>query len=156
MTGIYLLIKDGGVVYVGQSINIERRIKQHTDKEFDSYEAIKCDGDLLDSAEAFYITLHNPKYNKRKYEINTNIKKPKEKRELTEEEKEKQREEFINFLKEKRIREKNKLMSTLEVDFEWFMEKEWSFLEWKEISVAIDEFKRFARKEFKRKDKESR
>ena len=64
MTGIYFLKQGEKVVYVGQSVNIENRVKQHTDKEFDSYHYIECSNDLLDSTELAFITLYQPIYNK--------------------------------------------------------------------------------------------
>ncbi len=63
MTGIYFLKQRDSVVYIGQSINIKARIKQHVDKEFDSYDVIECDVDLLDTTEMSFIMMHRPKYN---------------------------------------------------------------------------------------------
>ena len=74
MIGIYLLKKGGVVVYVGQSINIEQRIKQHKDKKFDDYMTIECEKNLLNETEEAYILLFNPKYNIKKAEINTHKK----------------------------------------------------------------------------------
>ena len=69
MIGIYLLKKKNKVVYVGQSINIHRRVEQHKDKEFDSYDFIECDKSLLNCTEEFYILRYNPIYNKKRSEI---------------------------------------------------------------------------------------
>lgn len=73
MIGIYLLKKNDKVVYVGQSINIEQRIKQHkkSEKKFDDYMSIECDKNLLNETEESYILLFNPKYNIKRAEINT-------------------------------------------------------------------------------------
>ncbi len=78
MIGIYLLMMGNDVVYVGQSVNIDRRIKEHKQekkKEFDSFFPMPCDISNLDSSEAMLILVHNPKYNKQKYEISVNVKK---------------------------------------------------------------------------------
>jgi hypothetical protein len=48
MTGIYFLIKDSRIVYIGQSTNIEKRVISHKyDKDFDSYRTILCDSQML-------------------------------------------------------------------------------------------------------------
>ena len=65
--GIYFLIRDHHVVYVGQSIsNILVRIAAHTrDKEFDSYAVIPVDDPSIDlnTLEAAYIYQLEPHYN---------------------------------------------------------------------------------------------
>lgn len=60
-TGIYFLIKDKRVVYVGQSINISSRMIAHIRNgvDFDAYSIVQCDGAQLDLLESFYI--HNLK-----------------------------------------------------------------------------------------------
>lgn len=64
MIGIYLLKKNGRVIYVGQSKNIEMRVSQHR-CEFDDYEAIPVlDVKLLDSEEKKYIRKYQPELNK--------------------------------------------------------------------------------------------
>lgn len=72
MVGIYFLKKEDEIVYVGQSINIHRRVEQHKDKDFDDYSFIECEKSLLDCTEEFYILKCNPKYNKRRFEIKVN------------------------------------------------------------------------------------
>ena len=77
--GIYLLKKNEEIVYVGQSIDIDLRIKTHKKeaiKEFDSIHIIKCSRENLDSAEAFYIHYYMPKYNKKLYEIRVETNPP--------------------------------------------------------------------------------
>ena len=69
MVGIYFLKQKNKVVYVGQSINIYRRVEQHKDKIFDSYDFIECDKNLLNSNEEFFILAYNPIYNKKRAEI---------------------------------------------------------------------------------------
>jgi len=76
MIGIYFLKKNKEVVYVGQSIDIERRVKEHSkEKEFDDYSYIECDKSLLNSMEQSFILQYNPKLNIAKYEISTIPKK---------------------------------------------------------------------------------
>ena len=65
--GIYFLIRDGEIVYVGQSTcNILERIARHTrDKVFDSFTVIHMTSDVdLDRLEAEYVYQLNPEYNK--------------------------------------------------------------------------------------------
>jgi molybdopterin converting factor small subunit len=62
--GIYFLIKDESVVYVGQSINIAQRIANHkTTKDFDTFTYIQCKPENLNTIEAMYIDRLKPKYN---------------------------------------------------------------------------------------------
>lgn len=65
MTGVYFLIKNGLVVYVGQSSNVEKRIITHrnSEKQFDSYRVISCDESLLLYYERRWIKRFKPKYN---------------------------------------------------------------------------------------------
>jgi len=66
MIGIYFLKSNDVVVYVGKSIQIESRIKQHTKegiKKFDNYCFVECNQEILSETEEFYILFHNPKYN---------------------------------------------------------------------------------------------
>lgn len=80
--GIYLLKRKNKVVYVGQSKNVHRRIGQHKDKTFDSYEIIECSESLLNCTEEFYILSHNPIYNKKRAEIKVSCNSMKEKRKI--------------------------------------------------------------------------
>ena len=44
--GVYFLFNKDNLIYIGQSINIFRRLNQHIkNKNFDSYSFIKCDTD---------------------------------------------------------------------------------------------------------------
>lgn len=75
ITGVYFLKKDNKVVYVGQSVDIHRRIIEHKRvKEFDSYDFVECDKNLLDSTENSFIMHYNPILNIRKALINTSPK----------------------------------------------------------------------------------
>lgn len=62
--GVYFLIHEKKVVYVGQSINVFSRIFTHTQsKEFDSYVFVPCDKDMLDKLESLYIHFLSPPLN---------------------------------------------------------------------------------------------
>jgi len=82
MIGIYFLKQKDEVVYVGQSINIHRRIEQHKDKKFDNYSYIQCSKDMLNCTEEAYILRFNPIYNKRKAELTIGCDSLKEKSKL--------------------------------------------------------------------------
>ena len=65
-SGIYFLIKDNVIVYVGQTRNSESRIYSHfndASKEFDSYSFIPCHEDELNDMEAYYVVTLNTEYN---------------------------------------------------------------------------------------------
>lgn len=65
ITGVYFLIKETEIVYIGQSINCPKRIAEHTkDKDFDNFTIIKCERDELDILESLYIFKFEPKLNK--------------------------------------------------------------------------------------------
>ena len=56
--GVYFLIENDRVVYVGQSINVYTRIYTHMkdrQRQFDSYTYIPCEADELDVLESLYI-----------------------------------------------------------------------------------------------------
>jgi len=62
--GIYFLIRNSKVVYVGQSRDIDRRIASHKlDKIFTSYRYILCDEDRLLHYEKRLIRLFRPELN---------------------------------------------------------------------------------------------
>lgn len=62
---VYFLIDGKNVVYVGQSVRIHSRIKQHVkDKDFDRIIWIQVPKLLLSKIENFYIQLLKPRYNK--------------------------------------------------------------------------------------------
>lgn len=63
MSGIYFLLKDNIVVYVGQSLNVYRRILEHKRKDFDSFRVIACDECKLLEYERRWIKRFNPIYN---------------------------------------------------------------------------------------------
>lgn len=64
--GVYFLIKDNEIVYVGQSINVIARIMNHAREgriEFDGFTIIECDASLLNEIETHYIVQFCPPYN---------------------------------------------------------------------------------------------
>lgn len=64
--GIYFLIQNNNIVYVGQSSELIHRISNHEkDRKiiFDGYSYIKCPKEILDDLEAYYIYTFKPKYN---------------------------------------------------------------------------------------------
>lgn len=64
--GIYFLVSEGEIVYVGQSTNIASRIGNHAAerKQFDSYYYQQCDSKSLDEMESAYIRKFKPRLNK--------------------------------------------------------------------------------------------
>ena len=54
--GVYFLVRGNSVVYVGQSINILRRVEEHRrTKAFDSFAYIICDKSELNILESLYM-----------------------------------------------------------------------------------------------------
>lgn len=68
ISGIYFLILNNRVVYVGQSVDIHRRVMQHRDdkKPFDEILFKEFPVEQLNEREAYYIDYYNPPQNKRK------------------------------------------------------------------------------------------
>lgn len=70
IAGIYFLIRDEKVVYVGQSRSIHERIIRHirdNKRKFDSFAYVEESLSALDMAETQYIELLRPEYNKSKH-----------------------------------------------------------------------------------------
>jgi len=63
-SGIYFLIQNNEIVYIGSSKNPMSRISAHKDKIFNKYFIKPCDINELENIEAEYIFKYNPKYNK--------------------------------------------------------------------------------------------
>lgn len=63
--GVYFLVKNSRVVYVGQSLNVFSRIAQHAalKRDFDSIAWVPCDQDNLDKLESLYIQVLQPEMN---------------------------------------------------------------------------------------------
>ena len=59
--GVYFLIDQGEVVYVGQSVNVFSRMREHCkSKSFNSYSYINCPREDLDILESLYIHVLRP------------------------------------------------------------------------------------------------
>lgn len=68
MSGLYFLIDQHEIVYVGQSKLVHRRLAQHFDRreiQFDRYFILPCPVALLDLLEARYIAEFRPAWNTR-------------------------------------------------------------------------------------------
>ena len=65
LCGVYFLIADGEIVYVGQSVNVGARMAAHRNsgKEFDRYAWISCPAEQLDVMESLYIHVFRPPLN---------------------------------------------------------------------------------------------
>jgi len=64
--GIYFLLSEGKVMYVGQSTNLHTRLQQHQSRrKFDALSFIECDRHLLDELESRYIHALHPPWNGR-------------------------------------------------------------------------------------------
>lgn len=62
---VYFLLKDGNVVYVGQTDNILNRIKSHQkNKDFNNVAYIITTKDKVNYLENYYIMKYEPFYNK--------------------------------------------------------------------------------------------
>ena len=62
--GIYFLIKNDAIVYVGQSTNIFNRVGDHEGvKDFDRFTYVECEKNDLTILETKYINNFKPKYN---------------------------------------------------------------------------------------------
>lgn len=65
MCGVYFLIRDGKVVYVGQSVHISNRIAAHAQrKQFDCWSWLPCEIEGLDALERAYINALMPEDNR--------------------------------------------------------------------------------------------
>ncbi len=68
--GVYFLFGGESVVYVGQSVDVHRRVADHSERRaacyghFDGYAIVRCDREQLDVLEAYYIKTLKPPLNK--------------------------------------------------------------------------------------------
>ena len=63
-SGVYFLVARGRVVYVGQSINVFSRVRDHLGyKEFSRFAWVPCNPEILDKLESLYIHTLKPKLN---------------------------------------------------------------------------------------------
>lgn len=61
---IYVLLLDGVIVYVGQTVNLPARLAQHAkNKEFDAHWSTQVAREEMSSAEAAHIVALNPRLN---------------------------------------------------------------------------------------------
>ena len=64
ISGIYFLFSGDRLVYIGQSVDVERRVINHAEAlTFDSYGLIECPPEHLDELEAAYILRFKPPEN---------------------------------------------------------------------------------------------
>lgn len=66
IVGVYFLVRNGVVVYVGKSIDVAARIHTHIqqkEKKFDAVFVIECPLDLIDDCETAYIGAMAAEYN---------------------------------------------------------------------------------------------
>jgi hypothetical protein len=62
--GVYFLVKENKIVYVGQSVNVYSRVGHHSGvKDFDRVAWIECEKEKLDLLESIYIHLFEPELN---------------------------------------------------------------------------------------------
>ena len=62
--GVYLLIREHVVIYVGQTLDIKHRLIGHKNKHFDRYHFFKCPIDKLNWFEEELINRFRPVWNK--------------------------------------------------------------------------------------------
>lgn len=65
MTCVYFLLRSGRVVYIGQTINLRKRLPKHYKKRYDAVRWILCPKELLLHYESRWINRFKPKYNKK-------------------------------------------------------------------------------------------
>lgn len=65
--GVYFLVLDHRIAYIGQTVDVLARIRKHRTegKRFDSFAFIPCAKEVLDELELTYITLMLPEQNRR-------------------------------------------------------------------------------------------
>jgi hypothetical protein len=70
--GIYFLLKDEKLVYVGQSVNIRARVTEHHHRgvDFDAYTYRLCRSEELDGLESYYIARFFPRIRNRDVQWN--------------------------------------------------------------------------------------
>jgi predicted GIY-YIG superfamily endonuclease len=61
--GIYFLIRDNKIIYIGQSVNIPARIVNHTKKNYTHIFCLECDESELDILERKYLQKFHPELN---------------------------------------------------------------------------------------------
>lgn len=77
MTGIYFLLLNNKVVYIGQTKNLKQRISSHKGKKkFDSFRVFPCNVEKLLMYERRWIVKFQPEYNIRKKNKSNKRKSP--------------------------------------------------------------------------------
>jgi len=69
MPAVYFLIDGDKIVYIGQAINLRRRLQQHKSqcvKTFTHFAFVLCDTANLAETESEYLMAHKTKYNVRR------------------------------------------------------------------------------------------
>lgn len=61
---VYFLLKGEKIIYIGKTVNLSRRIAQHTGKDFDSVSWVVVSDSDLSQAELVNIDYHDPELNK--------------------------------------------------------------------------------------------
>ena len=65
VAGIYFLTLDEELVYIGQTINVYKRLADHRrDKEFDNAYFLPITKTFLNSIETYFLNKYKPEYNK--------------------------------------------------------------------------------------------
>ena len=67
--GVYFLIRNNIIVYVGQSFHVYQRLTLHVIeklKNFDSFFFLECREDEIDDLESYFIVKYSPEYNSAK------------------------------------------------------------------------------------------
>lgn len=72
-SGIYFLIDNKEIVYIGKTKNISHRLAGHGNKNYEVYRFIACEEIYLDAYEKRWIERFKPKYNSKK-KIDENLK----------------------------------------------------------------------------------
>jgi hypothetical protein len=73
---VYFLIENDEIIYIGQSVDLLRRIETHSkDKEFDQVSIYQVHENYLDIAEMINIVTYNPRLNSQKWGNGTFLKR---------------------------------------------------------------------------------
>lgn len=75
MTGIYFLIRNRKIIYIGQSTDVMRRLREHCQScWFTKFRVIECDYSRLDEYEKRLIKLFKPPLNTQHNTVRSNHK----------------------------------------------------------------------------------
>lgn len=135
--GIYLLYKDDKVVYVGQSTNVNTRIKTHLSqglKDFEKYIWFECEKDDLVKVEKEYINKFKPFYNGGISEGRSAYKGSPKQRKVKKE----KANDFVNKLNKD---QKDLLIMNLVFEVEYSYEECYNFLDISDIEECFEKAK---------------